>query len=86
MGNDFGITKKNEAIPSKALKGYNRCSLRRERDIYVKEGKRIGNVYEKAVLIKAEWDRRVNMEDPKWDSLPHAHNFNAAEECILRLH
>ena len=52
MGNDFGVTKKKESIPSRALKGYNRCSLRRERDIYVKEGKGIENVYEKAVLIK----------------------------------
>lgn len=52
MGKDFEVTKKKEAVPSRALRGYNRCSLRRERDIHVKEGKGIENVYEKAVLIK----------------------------------
>ncbi len=52
MGKDFEVTKKKEAVPSKALNGYNRCSLRRERDIHVKEEKGIENVYEKAVPIK----------------------------------
>lgn len=34
------------------LKGYNRCELRRSREIHVKNAKGIENVYEKAVLIK----------------------------------
>ena len=46
MGKDFEVTKKKEAVPSRALRGYNRCSLRRERDIHVKEGKGIENIYE----------------------------------------
>lgn len=39
-------------ISSGSLKGYNRCGLRRSRNIHVKSAKGIENVYEKAVLIK----------------------------------
>lgn len=37
---------------SRNLKGCNRCSVRRERELSLKNGKGVDNVYEKAVLIK----------------------------------
>lgn len=51
MEQNYDATEKS-ILNSRELRGYNRCSFRRGRNIAVKNGKGIENVYEKAVLIK----------------------------------
>lgn len=52
MENTTNKENAQRTLSSRELQGYNRCQMRRERNLSLKNGKGVENVYEKAVLIK----------------------------------
>ncbi|MSS38047.1 ATP-dependent helicase [Clostridium porci] len=59
MENNNATEKTQRTLTSRELQGYNRCNMRRERNLSLKDAKGVENVYEKSVLIKEMIRKRL---------------------------